>query len=78
MEVAEPSLRLDSREPKTFSVVVPRICRNKEKDILLQRPFIENEENIIGHLLLNEQTIQESKEVVFEMWKKREKRRKNE
>ncbi len=50
----------------------------RKKTILLQRPCTENEEYIIGQLLFNEQTIQESKAIVYEMWKKREKQRKNE
>ncbi len=40
------------------------------KSILLQRPYIENEEQIIGQLLFNELRIQETKDLVYEMWKK--------
>ncbi len=45
------------------------------KSKVLQRPYIENEENIIGQLLFNETNIQETKEIVYEMWKKREKQK---
>ncbi len=49
----------------------------RKKTILLQRPYIENEHDTIGQLLFNELKIQESKEIVYEMWKKRESQRKN-
>lgn len=49
----------------------------RKQTILLQRPYIEKEENIIGQLLFSEQRIQESKELVYQMWIKRENQRKN-
>ena len=63
---------------KHFLLWCPGYTEIRKKTILLQRPYIENEENLIGHLLFNEQSIHESKEIVYEMWKKREKQRKNE
>ncbi len=47
-----------------------------KKTILLQRPYRETEENIIGQLLFNELKIQESKDIMNEMWNKRESQQK--
>ncbi len=43
----------------------------RKKSILLQSPYIENKENIIRQLLFNELKIQETKEILYEMWKKK-------
>ncbi len=62
---------------KTFFLLwCPGYDEIRIKSILLQRPYIENEEYIIGQLLLNE-LIQETKDLVYERWKKREKQRKD-
>ncbi len=54
----------------------PEYTNIRHKSIILQRPYIE-EENITGQLLFEENRIQENKEIVYEMWKKRESQRKN-
>ncbi len=62
---------------KNFLLWCPGYDEIRIKSILLQRPYIENEEHIIGQLLFNELRIQETKDLVYELWKKREKQRKD-
>ena len=45
------------------------VSRNK---IIMQRSYIQEEEKIIGQLLFSEKHIEENKEIVHEMWMKRE------
>ncbi len=56
-----------------FLLCCPGYSEIRQKSKVFQRPYIENEDNIIGQLLFNETNIQETKEIVYEMWKKREK-----
>lgn len=49
----------------------------RKKSRLLQRPYIEDEENIIGHILFNDENLQDTKDTVYEVWKKREAQLKN-
>ncbi len=62
---------------KHFLSWCPGYQETRKNTILLQRPYIENEHNITGQLLFNELKIQEAKDIVHEMWQKRESQRKN-
>ncbi len=39
----------------------------RKNSLILQRPYIDQEESITGQLRFNEQKIQENKEIVYEM-----------
>ena len=40
--------------------------------IQLQRPYQENSEEIIGRFLFNKVNVEETKEILYRMWRKRE------
>ena len=44
----------------------------RNKIIILQTPYIQEEEKIIGQLLFTEKHTEENKKIVQEMWMKRE------
>ena len=41
----------------------------------LQQPYIENDEDILGHFLSNKKNIEEKKELLFATWKRRQHQR---
>ena len=38
----------------------------------LQQPYIESDEDILGHFLFNKEDIEENKELLFSIWKRRQ------
>ncbi len=44
----------------------------RQKNILLQRPYNNKEDNVIGTLLFDNKTIEESKRTIYKFWKMRE------
>ena len=38
----------------------------------LQQPYIESDEDILGHFLFNTEDIEEKKELLFAIWKRRQ------
>ena len=38
----------------------------------LHQPYIENDEGILGHLLFDKEDIEEKKELLFAIWKRRQ------
>ena len=64
----------DSEEDlKHFILVCPVYSEEREKVIELQQPYEENSELVIGKFLFAEENIEKKKEVIYRMWKKREK-----
>ncbi len=47
--------------------------KNEKIFISYKRPYIENEEKIIGELLFDNKHIGQSKKIIYSFWKKREK-----
>ncbi len=56
-----------------FLLWCPEYQRERSENKKLQRPFEEDTEKIIGELLFEENT-EKSKETIYNMWKKREKK----
>lgn len=50
--------------------------KERSKDKNFQRPYIENEEYLIGYLLFEDKISDQTKETIYKFWKIREKRRK--
>ena len=50
--------------------------KTEKKVKALQQPYVEDNKETIGNLLFSEKETEENKVVVFDMWKKREKKRK--
>ena len=38
----------------------------------LQQPYIENDEDILGHFLFDKEDIEKKKELLFSIWKRRQ------
>ncbi len=56
-----------------FLLWCPEYQRERNVNTKLQRPFKEDVEKVIGELLFQE-NIEEAKETIYNMWKKREKK----
>ena len=44
----------------------------RNKIIHLQQPYIESRENILGHFQFDKENIEEKKELLFAIWKRRQ------
>ena len=57
-----------------FLLWCPEYSEERRKYQIIQRPYIEEEENIIGDLLFKDKNIKVAKIIINEIWKKREKK----
>ena len=57
-----------------FILFCPEYDEERTKLIELQRPYIEDNTEIVGRLLFEDRNIDKKKEMILQMWKKREKR----
>ncbi len=46
----------------------------RRKNLVLQRPYIQCQDNIIGKLLFENQALEENKKTVYKFWKIRERK----
>lgn len=56
-----------------FVLWCPAYSDNRKAEKLLQQPYIENEKNIVGKYLFNNENPETAKETLFKFWKSREK-----
>ncbi len=59
-----------------FLLQCPAYEIERKKILQIERLNTEEEEDILGELLFKEELIEETKPVIYEMWKKRERQRK--
>ena len=55
----------------------PRYKEERKTVIELQQPYEENREEVIGKFLFIEENIQKKKEVFYQMWQRREEKKKS-
>ncbi|RUM32355.1 MAG: hypothetical protein DSY42_01165, partial [Aquifex sp.] len=67
----------EKEDLKHFLLWCPAYSEERKKNLRLQQPYEEEEENIIGKFLFDNIKIEEAKEVIYEFWQIREKERKN-
>ena len=56
-----------------FVLFCPEYKEERQKVLELQQPYEENEEQILGKFLFSEENIEEKKETLYQMWRRREK-----
>ena len=57
-----------------FLLQCPAYSEERNKNPVLQRPYIENEEQIIGNFLYNNRIIEQSKSTIYKIWQIRKKK----
>ena len=57
-----------------FLLQCPAYREERRENLVLQQPYKENEDNIIGKLLFNGQYIEKNKKTIIKFWKIREKK----
>ena len=55
-----------------FMLHCPAYKEERHRVIELQQPYFDNEEEIIGSFLFNKENTEQKKQVLYQMWKKRD------
>ncbi|KAK4327080.1 hypothetical protein Pmani_002424 [Petrolisthes manimaculis] len=61
---------------KHFILWCPEYQEERREETLMQQPYIEDEDRILGELLFEEKNLKKTKEVFYKFWRKREKKMK--
>ena len=57
-----------------FILKFPAYNDIRKRSIALQRPYIENAQKIVGDFLFNEDTMNENKDILYTIWRKRDRK----
>ena len=57
-----------------FILECPAYNDVRKRSIALQRPYIENAQKIVGDFLFNEDTMNENREILYTIWRKRDRK----
>lgn len=64
----------EKEDMEHFILFCPEYENNRMKTTSLQKPYHENTSAIVGHFLFGEQNLELNKEILYEMWKVRNKK----
>ncbi|KAK4328188.1 hypothetical protein Pmani_001395 [Petrolisthes manimaculis] len=66
----------DRLKPELYKILTQKYQEERREETLMQQPYIEDEDRILGELLFEEKNLKKTKEVFYKFWRKREKKMK--